>query len=145
MSEFFHIGIRVDEIISIGARDDSKFPTRYDLRGGKVINSTGDWKENIRLVNDKLSALESVRDDRAGLQYEIAALKSEIAQLTIAKDAAFNALESDAEILASWLTGPRNYLRADEREALQRCLDSTNTQPVSDPQTTAPIGVQEDV
>lgn len=82
----FYIGIRADEIVSIGPTTSEKLPTAYHLRSGHSISSTGEWQANTRaverLLNEDIETPEQLRLERVALDAAISLLRKERLQLS---------------------------------------------------------------
>ena len=71
--QFFHIGIAVDEIVNIAPNNSTKYPTKYTLRNGSSVTTTGDWVDNVKAVEkiklnnwrEDVAAAQTVRIDEA--------------------------------------------------------------------------------
>lgn len=99
----FHIGIRIDAILTVGPSKDPKFPTSFVLTGGERVTTTGKWDANVAHIERKLieheRALARIRSSRGGIdELDIAALGH----------------------LVSGLRGKKTYLTSSERQLLNR-------------------------
>lgn len=140
--KFFHVGIRVDEIVSIfpnKGEDAKEYKTKYYLRNGSSVSTTGTWEENTAKVERMLTNLESDRERFTDASVQAQLLQGEIANLEIKKKALQEAVQeavnsvfgptpTDAQILAAWLIEGRPYMRIDEKEALRRSLSTKEEQ-----------------
>lgn len=127
----FHIGIRVDEIVSIFPNKDEKadeWPTSYTLRSGSRCSTTGDWLANVAKVEallneDRYSVeeLAAARRSLADVELQIKQQKATLASLKSAT-ASTDGLAQIVAALGPVFRKERQYPRAFEVEMIKEAL-----------------------
>ena len=126
--QHFHIGIRVDEIVTIAHNSSDKYPTKYHLRSGVVINTTGEWESNVKIVNNILNHNERVRREvTKGLDQ----LKRDVDfhELTLSRIKSAidlfrrqSGVDGDIADIVAWVQEDKQYMTKPMREKLARIL-----------------------
>lgn len=63
MKKHFYMGIRIDKITNVCPSGDHEFPTEYQIEGGRIELTNGDWRSNVRAIENILNGVDISQDD----------------------------------------------------------------------------------